>query len=87
MDANWESALNDLSPRTNIFKVLVYLSFRGQCNPTEITRDTGIPAGTVRPALRTLLEKRYINQSEAGAYHSNIPFTEIISHLYSLAQK
>ena len=54
----WEQALEDVSPKTSQFKVLVYLSFRGASQPTDISDQTGIPAGTVRPALRTLLDTR-----------------------------
>jgi DNA-binding IclR family transcriptional regulator len=83
----WENILDDLSPNTSHFKVLVYLSFKGATQPTDISTDTDIPAGTVRPALRTLLDKKYIEQKEDGSYYSLIPFTEIVSHLYSVTEK
>lgn len=83
----WENILEDLSPTTSHFKVLVYLSFKGATQPTDISTDTDIPAGTVRPALRTLLDKKYIEQKEDGSYYSLIPFTEIVSHLYSVTEK
>ncbi len=83
----WENILDDLSPTTSHFKVLVYLSFKGATQPTDISTDTDIPAGTVRPALRTLLDKKYIEQKEDGSYYSLIPFTEIVSHLYSVTEK
>ena len=76
-----ERAVEDLSPRTCPFKVLVYLAFRGAGQPSEISDGTGIPAGTVRPALRALLERGYVIQLEDGAYRSNITFTDIISDL------
>ncbi|MBD3171049.1 hypothetical protein GF326_01120 [Candidatus Bathyarchaeota archaeon] len=83
----WENILEDLSPTTSHFKVLVYLSFKGATQPTDISTDTDIPAGTVRPALRTLLDKKYIEQKEDGSYYSLVPFTEIVSHLYSVTEK
>ena len=83
----WENVLSNVSVNTNQFKVLVHLSFRGPALPAEISTDTGIAAGTVRPALRTLLKKGYVKQSDDGNYHSLIPFTEIVSHLYSVIKK
>jgi DNA-binding IclR family transcriptional regulator len=83
MAVKWEEVLEDLSPRTSQFKVLTYLAFRGTSQPSEISEQTGIPAGTVRPALRTLLEKGYVSQVEGGAYRTDVAFTDIISHLYS----
>jgi DNA-binding IclR family transcriptional regulator len=85
--ASWEQALEDVSPKTSQFKVLVYLSFRGASQPTDISDQTGIPAGTVRPALRTLLEKGYVKQNDDSSYYSLVPFTEIVSHLYSVIKK
>ncbi len=85
--AEWEKVLGDVSPSTSQFKVLVYLSFKGATQPTEISADTGIPAGTVRPALRTLLDKKYVEQKDDGSYNSLVPFTEIVSHLYSVIKK
>jgi DNA-binding MarR family transcriptional regulator len=82
----WEKVLEDLNPTTSQFKVLLYLAFRGSCQPSDISDYTEIPPGTVRPALRTLLDKGYIEQKEDGEYKSLIPFTEIVSHLYMLAQ-
>jgi len=83
----WEQALEDVSPKTSQFKVLVYLSFKGATQPTDISEQTDIPAGTVRPALRTLLDKGYVKQNEDSSYYSLIPFTEIVSHLYSVVKK
>jgi DNA-binding IclR family transcriptional regulator len=79
--------MKDLSPKTSQFKVLVFLSFRGTSLPSEISKETKIPAGTVRPALRTLLEKGYVKQKADGSYFSLVPFPEIVSHLYSVAKK
>jgi predicted transcriptional regulator len=78
----WEDIIEDLSPKTSLFKVLVYLAFKGPCQPNEVSVETGIPAGSVRPSLRTLLEKGYVEQLSDGDYKSIIPFTEIVSHLY-----
>ncbi|MFH1179621.1 MAG: helix-turn-helix domain-containing protein [Candidatus Bathyarchaeota archaeon] len=85
--AEWEKVLGDISPSTSQFKVLVYLSFKGATHPTDISNETGIPAGTVRPALRTLLDKGYVQQKEDSSYMSLVPFTEIVSHLYSVVKK
>ncbi len=83
----WEKILGDVSPTTSQFKVLVYLSFKGAAQPSDISNETGIAAGTVRPALRTLLDKGYVKQQDDGSYHSLVPFTEIVSHLYSVVKK
>ena len=83
----WETILEDISPTTSLFKVLVYLSFKGATQPTDVSADTEIPAGTVRPALRSLLDKGYVKQREDGSYMSIIPFTEIVSHLYSVVKQ
>jgi len=84
---NWERALKDVSPTTSQFKVLVYLAFRGPSQPNDISTETGIPAGTVRPSLRTLLDKGYVLQHEDGSYRSLASFTDIVSHLYAAQQK
>ncbi|MGQ9679172.1 MAG: helix-turn-helix domain-containing protein [Candidatus Bathyarchaeia archaeon] len=76
-------AISELSVDTNIFKILTYLSFRGGSLPSQISDETGIPSGTVRPALRALLSKGYITQLADGSYKSNIPFIDIISDLYT----
>jgi DNA-binding MarR family transcriptional regulator len=83
---NWDKVLKDVSPTTSQFKVLVYLAFRGPSQPTDISGETGMAPGTVRPALRTLLEKGYVAQLDGGAYRSLVPFTDMVSHLYA-AQK
>ena len=87
MSENWDRVLKDVSPTTSQFKVLVYLAFRGPSQPNDISGETEIPAGTVRPALRTLLDKGYVRQQEDGAYRSLVSFTDIVSHLYAAQQK
>jgi DNA-binding MarR family transcriptional regulator len=83
---DWEKVLQDVSPKTSQFKVLVYLSFKGDTHPADISTETGIPAGTVRPALRKLLDRGYVEQGDDGSYISLVSFTEIVSHLYSVVQ-
>jgi DNA-binding MarR family transcriptional regulator len=78
-----EKALEDLSPGTSQFNVLLYLAFKGPSQPREISDDTGISPGTVRPALRALLSKRYLAQLEDGSYQSKIAFTDILSDIYA----
>lgn len=75
-------ATKELSVDTSPFKILTYLSFRGASLPSQIAEETGIPPGTVRPALRSLLEKGFVIQQDDGAYKSKVSFTEIISDLY-----
>jgi DNA-binding IclR family transcriptional regulator len=84
---NWDRVLKDVSPTTSQFKVLVYLAFRGPSQPNDISGETEIPAGTVRPALRTLLDKGYVRQQDDGSYRSLVSFTDIVSHLYAAQQK
>ena len=83
----WEDVLENVSPKTSQFKVLTYLAFKGPSQPASISADSGIPAGTVRPALRTLLDKGYAVQHENGSYSSLVPFTDIVSHLYSVTKQ
>lgn len=83
----WDEVLENVSPKTSQFKVLTYIAFKGPSQPAEISADIGIPAGTVRPALRTLLDKGYAVQYENGSYSSLVPFTDIVSHLYSVNKK
>ena len=83
----WTDVLENVSPKTSQFKVLTYLAFRGESQPADISSNIGIPAGTVRPALRTLLYKGYAVQGENGSYKSLVPFTDIVSHLYSMNKK
>jgi predicted transcriptional regulator len=84
MKEMWESVTNNISPNTSQFKVLVYLAFKGASQPNEVSSETGISPGTVRPALRNLLNKGYIEQMDDGSYKSLIPFTDIVSYLYSI---
>lgn len=77
-----DRAINELSPGTSQFKVLVYLAFKGPSSPSQISEETGISPGTVRPALRALLSKKYVTQKRDGAYQSKIAFTDMISDIY-----
>jgi len=77
-----EKALKELKPGTSQFNVLIYLAFKGPTSPSQISDDTGISPGTVRPALRALLSKKYVNQGNDGSYSSKIAFTDIISDIY-----
>jgi hypothetical protein len=83
----WTEVLENVSPKTSQFKVLTHLAFKGVTQPADISADTGIPAGTVRPALKTLLDKGYALLGENGSYKSLVPFTDCVSHLYSLNKK
>jgi DNA-binding MarR family transcriptional regulator len=78
-----DRVLNDLSPGTSQFKVLIYLAFKGPSSPSQVSEDTGISPGTVRPALRALLSKRFVIQLRDGSYQSKIAFTDVISDIYS----
>ena len=78
-----EKALKDLSPKSSLFKVLIYLAFKGPASPSTISEETGISPGTVRPALRALLAKKYVTQERDRSYKSKIAFTEILSNLYA----
>ncbi len=75
--------MNDLSPSTSQFKVLTYLAFKGPSSPSQVAEETGISPGTVRPALRALLSKRFVIQLRDGSYQSKIAFTDIISDIYT----
>lgn len=77
-----DRAIDELSPGTSQFKVLVYLAFKGPSSPSQISEETGISPGTVRPALRALLSKKYVTQRRDGAYQSKIAFTDMISDIY-----
>jgi DNA-binding MarR family transcriptional regulator len=83
----FDKAAQELGPGTSQFKVLVFLAFRNASTPSVISEETGILAGTVRPALRSLLEKGYVKQMEDGTYKSIISFTDIISNLYMTNKK
>ncbi len=78
-----DKATQELKPDTAQFKVLAFLAFRGACLPGAISEDTGIAPGTVRPALRSLLDKKYVRQQEDGTYRSAIPFTDFVSYVFS----
>lgn len=86
MTALLDLVLKDVSPKTVQFKVLTYLAFRGPSSPVDISEETGISPGSVRPALRTLLDKGYIKQLGDGSYRSLVPFTDIVSYLYSVSK-
>jgi DNA-binding MarR family transcriptional regulator len=78
-----EKATQELKPDTAQFKVLTHLAFRGPSTPSAISDETGIAPGTVRPALRSLLEKGYVKQQEDGNYRSSIPFTDFVSYIFA----
>jgi DNA-binding MarR family transcriptional regulator len=77
-----DKVTQELKPETAQFKVLAYLAFRGPSQPSAISDETGIAPGTVRPVLRSLLDKGYIKQREDGTYKSSIPFTDFVSYLF-----
>jgi DNA-binding MarR family transcriptional regulator len=81
----WEKALKEISPKSSKFKVLIYLAFEGPASPTQIAEETGISPGTVRPALRALLSKKFVTQERDRSYRSKVPFTEIVSDLFTNA--
>ena len=82
-----EKLIQDLNPNTSQFRVLTYLAFKGPSQPNAISEETGMPPGTVRPALRGLLDKKYVSQLDDGTYKSMISFTDFISYLYSQNKK
>ncbi|MBL7079029.1 helix-turn-helix domain-containing protein [Candidatus Bathyarchaeota archaeon] len=75
--------MKELSPKSSQFKVLIYLAFEGPSSPTQIAEDTGISPGTVRPALRALFSKKYVTQERDRSYKSKVPFTDIVSDLFT----
>ncbi len=81
-----DQVLKEVSPSTVQFKVLTYLAFRGPSSPVAVSEETGMSSGSVRPALRTLLDKGYVEQLGDGSYRSLVPFTDIVSHLYSVSK-
>ena len=83
----WTDVLENVSPKTSQFKVLTYLAFKGPAQPADISTETDMPPGTVRPALRTLLDKGYTVQQDDGTYKSLVSLVDIVSHLYSVAKK
>lgn len=82
---SWKHAISKLDPTTNIFKVFVYLTFADEPKtPKDVADATKISPGTVRPALRSLLEDyNLVDQLPDGKYISKVSFTEIISDIYS----
>jgi DNA-binding MarR family transcriptional regulator len=78
-----EKAAQELKPDTAQFKVLTYLAFKGASLPNAISDETSIAPGTVRPALRNLLDKGYVKQLEDGTYRSAIPFTDFVSYIFA----
>ena len=83
MSKLWDKAIREINPKSSQFKVLVYLAFEGPASPTHIAEETGISPGTVRPALRALLSKKFVTQERDRSYKSKIPFTDIVSDLYA----
>ena len=67
---------------TNVVIAIGRLAFKGPSSPSQISEETEISPGTVRPALRSLLSKKYVTQRRDGAYSSKIAFTDIISDIY-----
>ena len=82
---NWKNAFSRLDPTTNIFKVFVYLAFSDEPKtPKDIATATKISPGTVRPALRSLLEDyNLVDQLPDGKYVSKVSLADIISDIYS----
>jgi DNA-binding MarR family transcriptional regulator len=78
-----EKATQELKPDTAQFKVLAFLAFRGASQPSAISEETGIAPGTVRPALRSLLDKGYVKQQDDGTYRSGVPFTDFVSYMFA----
>lgn len=63
--------------------MLAYLAFKGPSSPSQVADETGIAPGTVRPALRALLSKKFVLQLRDGSYQSKIAFTDIVSDIYT----
>jgi DNA-binding MarR family transcriptional regulator len=78
-----DKVIQELKPDTAQFKVLTYLAFRGVSLPGAISEETSIAPGTVRPALRNLLDKGYVKQQDDGTYRSVIPFTDFVSYIFA----
>ena len=78
-----DKATQELKPDTAQFKVLAFLAFRGASQPSAISEETGIASGTVRPALRSLLDKGYVKQQDDGVYRSSVPFTDFVSYMFA----
>ena len=49
----------------------------------QIAEETGISPGTVRPALRALFPKKFVTQERDRSYKSKVPFTDIVSDLFT----
>lgn len=84
----WEQVTEQLDPDTNAFRILVYLAFsKDPCRPAEVAEGTGIPAGTTRPVLRSLLKKGFVDQEPDGTYKSKISFAQIIADIFQRLPK
>lgn len=63
---------------SNERQIMVYLSLRlalGQTDtlaPVDIERATGIPGGSVRPALMRLLRRRLVERTVYGQYRARL---------------
>ena len=79
----WEKVLKELNPKSSQFKVLIYLAFEGPAGPSQIAEETGISPGTIRPALRALLSKKYVTQERDRTYKSKVPLTDIVSDIFT----
>jgi DNA-binding IclR family transcriptional regulator len=83
MQELWKQAMEKIKPETSAFQVLIYLAFSKEpCKPAEISKTTGLPPGTIRPTIRSLLKMGLVIQEPNGSYRSKIPFTEIISDMF-----
>lgn len=69
-------SFEDMGPSE--FKIFIYIAFRGPSKPREISKETGIPDGTVRPAVRKLFENGYLTQSRLGFYKVPPPKTRCL---------
>jgi DNA-binding IclR family transcriptional regulator len=84
----WKQAIEKIKPDTRAFQILIYLAFsNAPCKPAEISKATGLPSGTIRPTIRSLLRMGFVSQEPGGLYKSKIPFTEIISDMFQRIQK
>ena len=78
-----DKVMQELKPDTAQFKVLTYLAFKGASLPGAISEETGIAPGTVRPTLRSLLDKGYVKQMADSTYRSTISFTDFVSYIFT----
>jgi len=84
----WKQAKKKINPDTSAFQVLIYLAFSKEpCKPSEISKATGLPPGTIRPTIRSLLKMGFVDQEPNGLYISKISFTEIISDMFQRVLK